>query len=238
MTLDELRKYLDQLSLSLKDDDRNILKARLNGLVSRFPFNEYEFILMFLRDKEMITFTDYEKLRDNYVSTNKYLDLFELAPRIFGQIWGEKHIKDLDNRFEKPNRNLDPQFDGAYDLWIQGFKVEIKACRGYDEDKSGSLVSKALHYGSSKHFWMNFQQLKPDTCDVLIFIGVWTDKVVYWVLSSSEAKSNPYISHQHRGGIEYQIGITERNIKDFDKYIVDSSQIGDVVIEKGSPKAR
>jgi len=87
VTLDELRTYLDQLSLSLKDDDHNILKARLNGLVSRFPFNEYEFILMFLRDKEMITFNDYEKLRNNYISTNKYLDLFELAPRIFGQIW-------------------------------------------------------------------------------------------------------------------------------------------------------
>jgi len=233
MTLDELRTYLDQLSLSLKDDEHNVLKARLNGLVSRFPFNEYEFILMFLRDKEMITFNDYEKLRNKYISTNKYLDLFELAPRIFGQIWGEKHIKDLDNRFEKPNRDLDPQYDGAYDLWIHGFKVEVKACRGYDKDKSGSLVSRALHFGSSKHFWMNFQQLKPDSCDVMTFIGVWTDKIVYWVLSSNEAKSNPFISHQHRGGIEYQIGITEKNINQFERYKVEATELGDRVIQKG-----
>ena len=98
MTRDELRAYLDQLILSLKGSDRDILNARLSSLVSCFPFNEYEFILMFLRDKELITFADYDKLRANYVSANKYLNLFEVAPRIFGQVWGEQHIKDLDRR--------------------------------------------------------------------------------------------------------------------------------------------
>ena len=86
MNRDELRAYLDKLILSLKGSDRDILNARLSGLVSCFPFNEYEFILMFLRDKAVITFEDYEKLRANYVLANKYLNLFELAPRIFGQI--------------------------------------------------------------------------------------------------------------------------------------------------------
>lgn len=237
MTADELREYLDKLSMSLKNDDLNVLNARLSGLISRFPFNEYEFILMFLLDKGVITFNDYEALREKYISVNKYLDLFELAPRIFGQIWGEKHIKDLDSRFEKPNRVLDPQFNGAYDLWIQGVRVEVKACRAYDEDKSGSLVSRALHFDSNKHFWMNFQQLKPDTCNVLIFIGVWTDKVVYWVLNSNEAKASPHISHQHRGGIEYQIGITERNIREFDQYSVEAINIGNMVIQKGKSHA-
>lgn len=236
MTLDELRNYLDKLISSLKDEDSATLKARLSGLVSRFPFNEYEFIIMFLRDKGLISFADYEKLRSNYVIANKYLDLFELAPRIFGQIWGEKHIRDLDGRFKKASRDLDPQYSGGYDLWIQGVRVEAKASRAYDEKRADSLVSKALHYGSGKSFWMNFQQLKPDMCDVLIFIGVWTDQINYWVLGSSEAKTSPYISHQHRGGIEYQIGITERNIKDFDVYKVDSSNLGDTVIQKAKTK--
>ena len=236
MTSDELRTYLDQLILSLEGSDRDILKARLSGLVSCFPFNEYEFIIMFLRDKELITFADYDKLRASYVLANKYLNLFELAPRIFGQIWGEKHIRDLDRRFEKASKYLDPQYNGGYDLWIQGLKVEVKACRAYDENKSGSLVSKALDYDSGKPFWMNFQQLKPDMCDILIFTGVWTDQIVYWVLTSNEAKTNPYISHQHRGGIEYQIGITERNIRQFDAYKVEPSQLGDKVIQKARKK--
>jgi hypothetical protein len=51
-------------------------------------------------------------------------------------------------------------------------------------------------------------------------------------LNSNEAKTSPYISHQHRGAIEYQIGITERNIMEFDKYKVEPSQLGDKVIEK------
>jgi hypothetical protein len=92
MDLQELHQYLDQLSSSLKPEERGVLEARLQGLVSVFPFSEYEFILMFLRDREVISFKDYEKLRDNYVSANRYLDLFSLAPRVFGQIWGEKHI--------------------------------------------------------------------------------------------------------------------------------------------------
>lgn len=65
---------------------------------------------------------------------------------------------------------------------------------------------------------MNFQQLKPDTCDVFIFIGVWVDEILYWVMSADEVKNNPYLSHQHRGGIEYQIGITHKNIHEFDVY--------------------
>ena len=93
MDLQELRLYLDQLSSSLAPEERGVLEARLQGLASVFPFSEYEFILMFLRDREIISFEDYEKLRDNYVSANRYLDLFSLAPRVFGQIWGEKHIK-------------------------------------------------------------------------------------------------------------------------------------------------
>jgi hypothetical protein len=237
MTLDELRSHLDKMSLSLKDNDETVLRARLSSLVSSFPFNEYEFILMFLRDKGILTFEDYELLRTNYVSANKYLNLFELAPRIFGQIWGEEHIRDLDGRFRKASKQLDPNYDGDYDLWIDGVKVELKACRAYDEKKSGSLVSKALRYDSGRPFWMNFQQLKPEICDVLIFVGVWTDRIMYWVLDSTEARNSPYISHQHRGGVEYQIGITERNIKNFDRFSVESSQVGNKVVEKGKPKS-
>jgi hypothetical protein len=64
MDLRELRQYLDQLTSSLEPEEHEILQARLRGLVSVFPFSEYEFILMFLRDREVISFEDYEKLRD------------------------------------------------------------------------------------------------------------------------------------------------------------------------------
>jgi len=83
---------------------------------------------------------------------------------------------------------------------------------------------------------MNFQQIKLDICDVFIFVGVWADQIVYWVLSHSEVRKNRYLSHQHRGGIEYQIGVTDRNVDDFDKYKVSPSEIGMKVIEEGRKK--
>lgn len=67
---------------------------------------------------------------------------------------------------------------------------------------------------------MNFQQLKPDTCDVFILIGVWVDEILYWIMSADKVKKNPYLSHQHRGGIAYPIGITHKNIHAFDDYRV------------------
>lgn len=79
---------------------------------------------------------------------------------------------------------------------------------------------------------MNFQQLKLNICDIFIFIGVWTDKIKYWVLTNEEVKLNPYISHQHRGGVEYQIGITEKNISKFDKYLKTHDNLAEYILSK------
>jgi len=233
MTQRQLREYLNRLMSSLQKEDRALLDARLKGLVSVFPFNEYEYILMFLRDRSVITFQAYEELRDSYVSKNKYLNLYGLAPRIFGQIWAEQHLQDLDRRFRKANKTVDPEYEGQYDLWIEGLRVEIKAARAIDTKKRGDLVSKALRYDSDRPFWMNFQQLKLDICDVFIFTGVWVDRILYWVLSNDEVKANPYLSHQHRGGVEYQIGITNKNIRDFNRFLVPGSKVVDRILEIG-----
>lgn len=235
MNQQELRNYLDELISRLNKKNKTMLTARLESLISAFPFNEYEYILMYLLDKNVIEFSEYEKLRENYVSSNKYLHLYGLAPRIFGQIWGETHLIDLDTRFKKPDRSIDPDYEGEYDLWAQGIKIEVKACRAIHKKKRVSLVEKALRYESANPFWMNFQQLKPDACDAFVFIGVWVDRIIYWILSSDEAKSNKYLSHQHRGGIEYQIGITDKNISDFDLFETPASDIYDKILLIGTP---
>ncbi|MBA7585211.1 hypothetical protein ES708_27182 [subsurface metagenome] len=120
---------------------------------------------------------------------------------------------------------------GQYDIWIDGLRVEIKACRAIHTKKRGAIVSKALRYDSKKPFWMNFQQLKPDHCDGFVFIGVWVDQIVYWVMTSKEVKENKRISHQHRGGIEYQIGITDKNIAEFDLYKTPPSKIAETILQ-------
>ena len=233
MDQQELRVYLETLTESLTGQDRHFLSARLESLVSIFPFNEYEYILSFLLDRRVIAFAEYEDLRSNYVSDNRYLGLFGLAPRIFGQIWGETHLLDLDSRFVKPTRALDPDYDGQYDLMLENVRVEVKAARAINTRIRGELASKALHYGSDAPFWMNFQQLKIDICDVFVIIGVWVDRLLYWVLPNKEVEEQPTLSRQHRGGIEYQIGITHRNIGQFSRFLVDADSLADTVLAKG-----
>ena len=72
---------------------------------------------------------------------------------------------------------------------------------------------------------MNFQQLKLDIADAFVFIGVWIDKIVYWVLTNEEVRQHPTRSHQHRGGIEYQIGITHKNFEEFKNFAIKPSRL-------------
>uniref|UniRef100_A0A7C4X9B9 Uncharacterized protein n=1 Tax=candidate division WOR-3 bacterium TaxID=2052148 RepID=A0A7C4X9B9_UNCW3 len=97
-------------------------------------------------------------------------------------------------------------------------------------------MENALRYSSDEPFWMNYQQIKVDMADVFIFIGVWVDKIVYWVMSQKEVRKNKYYSPQHRGGIEYQIGITHKNISEFDIYRVEPQYLGEMVLKKGKKK--
>ncbi len=80
MTQKQLREYLDTFIHSLDQHDRQILEARLKSLISLFPFNEYEYILMFLRDRSVLSFQEYENIRNAYIAENQYLNLFGLAP--------------------------------------------------------------------------------------------------------------------------------------------------------------
>lgn len=232
MKLYDLKKLLMDYENQLPAELKNEMNEKLKQSVEAYPFNEYEFRLTYLQEHKIITFSEYEEIRQKYILSNKYLELYGLDPRVFGQIWGETHISELDSRFTKPSKSLDSNYSGEYDIWIEGKKIEVKACRAIDTKVRGSLTSKALEFESTKTFWMNFQQLKFDICDIFIFIGVWTDVIKYWVLTNEEIKSNPYISHQHRGGVEYQIGITEKNISVFDKYLVEPKKLADFILSK------
>ena len=67
---------------------------------------------------------------------------------------------------------------------------------------------------------------------MFVFVGVWVDKILYWVLTNKEVKKHPIISHQHRGGIEYQIGITGKNIKDFKKFLIEPTKLVNIIRKK------
>lgn len=236
MNLKDLDKKLSRWIKSLNQKNRKSLLARLSSLKSVFPFNEYEYRLMYLLNKKVISFKEYEDLRDNYVNANPYLHLYGIAPRVFGDIWAREHLMDIDHRFQLPSKQIDKKYSGEYDLYLlknkKLIKIEVKASRAINKKIRGGLESKALSFKSREPYWMNFQQLKLDIADYFVFIGVWTDKILYWMLTNKEVKTHPTISHQHRGGIEYQIGITEKNLNQFDKYLVGPSRLVETIITK------
>ncbi len=94
------------------------------------------------------------------------------------------------------------------------------------------METKALSFESNEPYWMNFQQIKLDIADIFVFIGVWVDKILYWVLTNDEVKKHPIRSHQYRGGIEYQIGITDKNFESFNEFLVDPNKLVDIIINK------
>lgn len=231
-----LDKKLEGWIRELPQKSKKYLLAHLSGLKSIYPFNEYEYRLMYLLDKKIITFGEYEKLRNAYVNANPYLNLYNISPRVFGEIWAQKHLADINPKFKKPSKNVDKRYSGDYDLYLENgkkiIKVEVKACRAINTKLRGGLETKALSFKFDEPYWMNFQQIKLDIADVFVFVGVWVDKILYWVLTNKEIKQHPTRSHQHRGGIEFQIGITEKNITEFRKFLVEPNQLVNIIKKK------
>ena len=124
---------------------------------------------------------------------------------------------------------LNGQKDGKYITYLENgkkiTKVEVKASRAINTKIRGGLEHKALSIESDEPYWMNFQQLKLDIVDIFVFVGVWIDKIYYWVLTDKEVKDHPLRSHQHRGGIEFQIGITDKNFDEFKKFAVEPDKL-------------
>jgi len=86
-------------------------------LISVYPFNEYEFIISTLLGADVLSLDDYYVLRDEYIARNLYLYIFEIsAPRGFGELWSQGHLKELVPKLIKPTKKLDAEYSGQYDF--------------------------------------------------------------------------------------------------------------------------
>jgi len=187
-----------------------------------FPFNEYEFLICNLIEKNGLTYNDYLEIRKEYINQNPYLYLFEIsAPRGFGEQFAQTYLNAFCKSLQKPSKKLDKDYNGEYDFWLNGIKIEVKASRVVDSQSNEPLYRKALSKNTKRPFLMNFQQLKPQCCDVFVWLAVFSDEIVIWVMSSKEVQNHPdYSKGQHRGnkGNEGQLHIRETNISTLKKY--------------------
>lgn len=233
LLIKELKDDIQKLDNKCKGK-YNLSDDHLNKLFSVYPFNKFEYVISHLIAEKVISLDDYLEIRNAYVRRNKYLYLFEMAPRTFGETWGQQHLNELVPELDIPSKKLDQQYSGQYDFWYVGISIEVKASRVVKRKSGGSLLEKALLSNSSEGFDMNFQQLKPGCADVFVFIAVWKNAIRYWVLSSDDIKTNKYFSKgQHRGNVgEGQLWITDKNIDDFDEYEAKPRDLLKAIIDK------
>lgn len=197
-----------------------------------FPFNEYEFLLTILISNSFLSYEEYINIREEYILKNPNLWIFEIsAPRLFGEQFAQTYIKAKSSKLLSPSRKLDPNYKGEYDLWLDGIRIEVKASRVCDKNSDEPLYKKALSSDTSKQFLMNFQQLKPQCCDVFVWMAVYRDLITIWIMNSKEVLSHKdYSKGQHRGnsGNEGQLHITEDNIHTLDSFKLDDK---DIIVE-------
>lgn len=240
--MEKLKKELDVLIKRLENAEN--FRHSLESLISVYPFNEYEYIISHLLASNKLTLEEYCELRDAYINRNLYLGIFEIsAPRGLGDKWAFGHLKELVPDFQRPSKKLDPKYSNEYDFWLErtdtkgksyGIRIEVKTSRAVDFEKPDEpLYVKALSSNSQRPFDMNFQQIKTRCANVFLWVGVWRDKIRYWVLTSNEVKNNKYFSKgQHRGNVgEGQLHLNQDNIADFKKYEVKSTEIKNAVID-------
>ena len=225
--MEELRTELQTLLERLDNPDqfRNIL----DGLVSIYPFSEFEYIISHLLAAGRLTLDEYHEIRENYIQRNLYLYLFEIsAPRGFGERWAHGHLKELVPQLLRPSRQLDADYSGQYDFLLPpDIRIEVKASRAVEFNSNEPLYIKALSSTSTLPFDMNFQQIKPRFCDVFVWLAAWRDVIKYWVIPSYVVENHPYYSAgQHRGNVgEGQLHLNRENIGEFDRYLVRSNEL-------------
>lgn len=242
--MNELNFEIDKLLRNTNGDKKTIESIKAEKTL--YPFSTVCKLLTYFVSLGELTYDEFSELSTSYSQRNKYLDLYEMAPRTYGQTWGEQHIRSLFPEFKKATKeNVSPEypsFDGEFDLWLNGIRIEVKACRANYEKGKGSLSSRAYLHSEARAagFKYHYQQLKPSCCDVFIWIGTCRDELIYWVLTSQELLNTGKLVSQHRNentgvaGIEVfegQVFMTEEELLPF---LVEEKDILKVVQQKGA----
>lgn len=81
----ELRNELDML-LNQSGGDKNTIEV-IKSEKAVFPFSTEGRMLAYLLATQTINYEKYMELHNEYAKRNQYLDLFDMAPRTFGETW-------------------------------------------------------------------------------------------------------------------------------------------------------
>ena len=232
MELSELKNRIcDSFSGSMQDLQDVLAMVEEDNAI--YPFNEFEHLICGLIEKGGLSYQQYIDIRTEYISENPNLWIFEIsAPRGFGEKFAQTYVQGKCHKLQKPSKKIDPSFSGEYDLWLDGIRIEVKASRAVDSNSDEPLYIKALSRDTEKPFLMNFQQLKPQCCDVFIWVAVFRDQIVLWVMGSRDVLDHElYSKGQHRGnkGNEGQLHIKHDNVHLFRPFELATNNLETVI---------
>ena len=232
MELSELKNRIcDSFSGSMQDLQDVLAMVEEDNAI--YPFNEFEHLICSLIEKGGLSYQQYIDIRTEYISENPNLWIFEIsAPRGFGEKFAQTYVQGKCHNLQKPSKKIDPSFSGEYDLWLDGIRIEVKASRAVDSNSDEPLYIKALSRDTEKPFLMNFQQLKPQCCDVFIWVAVFRDQIVLWVMGSQDVLDHElYSKGQHRGnkGNEGQLHIKHDNVHLFRPFELATNDLETVI---------
>jgi len=240
MELSELKNKIIFYFTGDKDELELVLES-IEQDKSIFPFNEYEKLICSLIEIGGLTYNKYIEIRSEYISKNPFLWIFEIsAPRGFGEKFAQTFVQGKCSKLKQASKHIDPSYTGQYDLWLDGISIEVKASRAVDSESEEPLYVKALSRNTQKSFLMNFQQLKPQCCDVFIWVAVFRDEIVIWVMNAQEVQQNPlYSKGQHRGnhGNEGQLHVKHDNIHMFDDYVLKDDNLEKAIRDAANRKS-
>lgn len=98
----QLREKIEELlcnSKCTKEEISSIMREK-----ALYPFSRESRILAYLMSLGEITYDEYAKLDEDYCNRNQFLELFDMAPRTYGQTWGEEYIRKLFPQFIKATK--------------------------------------------------------------------------------------------------------------------------------------
>lgn len=232
---------------------KRVREERLKKKLSQEEFAELAelhrtYIGMIERGEKNITLENIEKIADalnielkellNFQENSLYKENTEIAkitaPTTFAK-WAVNHIRSIipdmkPAEGEGSDGSAKREYDLIYQLGNRAIRIEVKASRAVDKSRPNLPYHERLLLSTNKSglFDMNSQQLKLTIFDILIMIGVWADKIRYWVMTPKEIKnSGLFSSGQHRGnkGYEGQMHIKTGNIDKFLKYEMKPTEI-------------
>lgn len=212
-----MEQLLTELCNFIPQEQRDEAAACLDSM-EKLPCGQAGNFAAYLIERGWMTFEDFLKLQNSFQVRNINLNIFKMSETSFGVKWGQSHIFSLSGDFERPEKGRD-----HHDAVLDVLKIEIKASRAVERGNSLPLDQKALRFGEQKPFTMNFNHIFLDEADVYLFLGVWLDKICYWLLTKVDLLALPNYLNKYQ--TEYQMPITDANISSFERYRLEKEDL-------------